>query len=29
MERAVQNVLFSICTLVLSILVLTSRRSSA
>jgi hypothetical protein len=29
MERAVQNVLFSICTLVLAILVLASRRSSA
>jgi hypothetical protein len=28
-ERAVQNVLFSICTLVLAILVLTSRRSNA
>jgi hypothetical protein len=29
MERAVQNVLFSACTLLLAILVLTSRRSSA
>jgi hypothetical protein len=28
MERAVQNVLFSACTLLLAILVLTSRRSS-